>query len=84
MPPAAAYSLFMPTTEAAAVLGLTARHVRNLVTAGQLHAFRPVLGGRKYLLYTEEVLAYAAAAQQPAAAAARANIARLRALVSGK
>lgn len=88
MSPAAfpsAFGLFMSTEQAAAVLGVSARTVRNMIVTGGedgLHAFTPAR--RKLLLYTDEVLAYARSRQAASAAAARANIARLRALVSGK
>ena len=74
-------SLFVTTNDAARILCMCDRSVRNLVAAGHLHAFRPNVGGRKYLLYTSEVIEYAKAAQKPAQDAARANIQRLRALI---
>lgn len=80
----AALGLFLSTAEAAPILCMCERSVRLLVAKDKLHAFRPCIGGKKYLLYTEEVLAYARAAQQPAHTAALANIAALRAAVSGK
>lgn len=73
--------LFLSTPEAARVLGMSDRSVRNLVARGQLHTFRPCIGGRKYLLYAAEVIAYARAAQKPAHDAAMANVQRLRALI---
>lgn len=89
-PPAATmpapFGLFMSTEQAAAVIGVSARTIRNMIVTGNeeegLHAFCPAR--RKLLLYTDEVLAYARSRQASSAAAARANIARLRALVSGK
>ena len=74
-------SLFLSTTDAARILCMCDRSVRNLVAAGHLHAFRPNVGGRKYLLYSAEVIEYAKAAQKPAQDAAQANIQRLRALI---
>lgn len=73
--------LFMSTADAARVLCMSDRSVRNLVARGQLHAFRPCIGGRKFLLYSSEVMAYARTAQQPAHDAAMANVQRLRALI---
>ena len=73
--------LFLSTPEAARVLCMSDRSVRNLVARGQLHAFRPCIGGRKYLLYAAEVIAYARTAQKPAHDAAMANVQRLRALI---
>lgn len=75
--------LFMTTGDAAAVLCMSDRSVRNLVARGRLHAFRPCIGGRKFLLYSAEVIAYARAAQKPAQDAAIANVQRLRALIVG-
>ena len=77
----AAAGLFMSTLEAARVLCMSDRSVRNLVARGQLHAFRPCIGGRKFLLYSAEVTAYARTAQKPAHDAAMANVQRLRALI---
>lgn len=74
--------LFMSTFDAARVLSLTPRSVRNLVAKGKLHAFRPVIGGRKFLLYAAEVQAYAQAAQDDTQLAALQNVNRLRQLVS--
>ena len=74
-------SLFMSTLDAARVLCMSDRSVRNLVARGHLHAFRPCIGGRKFLLYAAEVMAYARAAQKPAQDAAMANVQRLRRLV---
>lgn len=76
-------SLFMTTGDAALVLCMSDRSVRNLVARGQLQAFRPCIGGRKFLLYAAEVIAYARAAQKPAQDAAMANVQRLRALIAG-
>ena len=76
-----AAGLFMSTLEAARVLCMSDRSVRNLVARGQLHAFRPCIGGRKFLLYSAEVTAYARTAQKPAHDAAMANVQRLRALI---
>lgn len=73
--------LFMSTLEAARVLCMSDRSVRNLVARGHLHAFRPCIGGRKFLLYSSEVMAYARTAQKPAHDAAMANVQRLRALI---
>lgn len=72
----------MTTGDAAAVLCMSDRSVRNLVACGQLQAFRPCIGGRKFLLYSSEVIAYARAAQKPAHDAAIANVHRLRSLIS--
>lgn len=77
----AAAGLFMSTLDAARVLCMSDRSVRNLVARGQLHAFRPCIGGRKFLLYSAEVTAYARTAQKPAHDAAMANVQRLRALI---
>lgn len=77
----AAAGLFMSTLEAARVLCMSDRSVRNLVARGHLHAFRPCIGGRKFLLYSAEVTAYARTAQKPAQDAAMANVQRLRALI---
>jgi excisionase family DNA binding protein len=77
----AAAGLFMSTLDAARVLCMSDRSVRNLVARGHLHAFRPCIGGRKFLLYSSEVMAYARTAQKPAHDAAMANVQRLRALI---
>ncbi|MGN0867946.1 MAG: hypothetical protein ACI4O9_00265 [Akkermansia sp.] len=76
--------LFLSTADAARVLCLSDRSVRNLIARGQLHAFRPCLGGRKCLLYAPEVFAYARAAQKHAHDAAMANVQRLRALIASR
>lgn len=75
-------SLFISTFDAARVLSISQRSVRNLVAAGKLHAFRPVIGGRKFLLYAEEVQAYAQAAQVDSQLAALQNVNRLRQLLA--
>ena len=72
----------MTTGDAALVLCMSDRSVRNLVARGHLQAFRPCIGGRKFLLYAAEVIAYARAAQKPAQDAAMANVQRLRALIA--
>lgn len=78
MPP----SLFISTFHAAQILGVSQRSVRNLVARGKLHAFRPIAGGRKFLLYAEEVRAYAQAAQANALQAALINVNSLRQLIA--
>ena len=72
----------MTTGDAARVLCMSDRSVRNLVARGHLHAFHPCIGGRKFLLYSSEVMAYARTAQKPAQDAAMANVQRLRALIA--
>ncbi len=72
-------ALFVDTATAATMLHIAPRTVRDLVTRGHLHAFHPVAGGRKYLLYTSEVQAYAKTQRGDTDAAALANVRALMA-----
>ena len=47
--------VFCSAAEAAEMLGVSAPTVHKLIRAGELHAFVPIPGGRKQLLYTQEV-----------------------------
>ena len=57
--PSAASALFVSTQEAADILHVSPWTIRTLVRRGDLHAFRPVIGGKKLLLYAAEVQRYA-------------------------
>ena len=61
--PSAASGLFISTQEAADILHVSPWTIRILVKRGDLPAFRPVIGGKKYLLYSSEVQQYAALAR---------------------
>ena len=57
--PRATSGLFISTQEAAELLHISPWTIRTLVKRGDLHAFRPVIGGKKFLLYASEVQQYA-------------------------
>ena len=67
--PSAASALFISTQEAAELLHVSPWTIRTLVKRGDLHAFRPVIGGKKFLLYASEVQQYAALARATSPAA---------------
>ena len=67
--PSAASALFISTQEAAELLHISPWTIRTLVKRGDLHAFRPVIGGKKFLLYASEVQQYARLAQKLSPAA---------------
>ena len=67
--PSAASGLFISTQEAADILHVSPWTIRTLVKRGDLHAFRPVIGGKKFLLYASEVQQYAALARSTSPAA---------------
>ncbi len=67
--PSAASALFISTQEAAELLHVSPWTIRTLVKRGDLHAFRPVIGGKKFLLYAAEVQQYARLAQNLSPAA---------------
>ncbi len=72
-------ALFVSVAEAAEMLHLPPRTVRDLITRKHLHAFRAVAGGKKYLLYASEVQAYSKAQRGDTDAAALANVRALAA-----
>ena len=67
--PRVATGLFISTQEAADILHVSPWTIRTLVKRGDLHAFRPVIGGKKFLLYASEVQQYAALARSSSPAA---------------
>ena len=67
--PSAASALFISTQEAAELLHISPWTIRTLVKRGDLHAFRPVIGGKKFLLYASEVQQYARLARSTSPAA---------------
>ena len=67
--PSAASGLFISTQEAADILHVSPWTIRTLVKRGDLHAFRPVIGGKIFLLYASEVQQYAALARSTSPAA---------------
>ncbi len=67
--PVAASSLFISSQEAAELLHVSPWTIRTLVKRGDLHAFRPVIGGKKILLYAAEVQQYARLARSSSPAA---------------
>ena len=67
--PSAASALFISTQEAADLLHVSPWTIRTLVKRGDLHAFRPIIGGKKFLLYSSEVQQYARLAQNLSPAA---------------
>ena len=76
--PSAASALFVNTLEAAEMLHVSPWTVRGMVKRGDLHAFRPVIGGKKLLLYAAEVQQYARLAREMSAESAEAEWERYR------
>ncbi len=76
--PSAASALFVNTLEAAEMLHVSPWTVRGMVKRGDLHAFRPVIGGKKMLLYAAEVQQYARLAREMSAESAEAEWERYR------
>ncbi len=62
--PSPASALFISTQEAADLLHVSPWTIRSLVKRGDLHAFTPVIGGKKFLLYSHEVESYARLARE--------------------
>ena len=70
--------VFCSAAEAAEMLGVSAPTVHKLIRAGELHAFVPIPGGRKQLLYTHEVDLLARLRRQDSAAAVEERIRELK------
>lgn len=75
--------VFCSTAEAAEMLGVSTPTVRRLLREGELHAFTPIRGGRKQLLYTYEVQLYGRRQRQGSDSAALERVRELESAIRG-